>query len=160
MLRTDTPPVSTLLPAARVRVGLPGEAKEDVIAGVVALLDGEAGVEDLDRVRADVFRREAPMTTGVGKGLALPHARTPGVTTTVAAFAVTRHAVDWEADDGQPVRLVLLLVGPEEERTAHVRLLGRVSRLMSDDAFRARLLAAPSEADVLDAFREVEERLG
>ncbi len=160
MPRPDALSLSALLPATRVRVGLPGETKADVIAGVVALLDGDAAVADLDRLRADVLEREELMTTGVGKGLALPHARTRGVNTTAAAFAVTREPIVWDSDDGQPVRLVLLLVGPEDERSTHVRLLGRVSRLMSDDAVRAHLLAAESEAAVLAAFREAEERIG
>jgi mannitol/fructose-specific phosphotransferase system IIA component (Ntr-type) len=100
------------------------------------------------------------MSTGVGKGLALPHARSGGVTTTVAAFATTGGPVEYGSFDEQPVRLVLLLVGPDGERGTHVRLLSRVSRLMSDEAFRARLLAAGSEAEVLAAFSEAEDRLG
>ena len=106
------------------------------------------------------FGREALMSTGVGKGLALPHARTAAVRETVAAFAVTAEPVDYHALDGQAVRLVFLLCGPEGERGSHITLLSRVSRLMNDDAFRARLQDAPDAATVLAAFREAEERIG
>jgi PTS system fructose-specific IIA component len=160
MTRADVLSVSALLAPGRVRVGLPGATKEDVIEGVVGLLAGAPAVTDLRRVRADVFGREALMSTGVGKGLALPHARTGAVTETVAAFAVTAAPMDYGAFDGEPVRLVLLLLGPEAERGTHVRLLSRISRLMSDDAFRARLVTAPTSQAVLDAFREAEERMG
>ncbi len=159
MLRADALSVTALLAPERVRVGLPGATKEAVIEAVVALLGGSDAVSDLGRVRADVLAREALMSTGVGKGLALPHARTPAVRETVAAFAVTAGPVDYGAFDGEPVRLVLLLLGPEAERGQHVRLLSRVSRLMSDDAFRARLLADHSPDAVLATFREAEERL-
>src|SRR5690606_20750436 len=80
MLRTDALSVASLLTPERVRVGLSVESKEEAIEAVVQLLDGAPAVRDLGRVREDVFAREAVMSTGVGKGLALPHARTHAVT--------------------------------------------------------------------------------
>jgi fructose-specific phosphotransferase system IIA component len=159
MLRTDALSVAGLLTPERVRVGLDVADKDEAIEAVVALLQGARGVRDLGRVREAVLAREAVMSTGVGKGLALPHARTNAVTDTVAAFAVTRKPVDYSALDGQPVRLLFLLVGPEDERSTHVRLLSRISRLMNRDAFRARLLAAPDAAAIVTAFREGEEQI-
>jgi len=159
MVQTDTTSLTSLLKLERIRVGLAGGEKGEIIASIVALLEGTAGVDDLSRVLDDVERREALMSTGVGKGLALPHARSTGVSTTVAAFAVTAGPVEYGAFDDLPVRLVMLLVGPEAERGAHVRLLSRVSRMMSDDAFRESLLAAPDAAAVLDAFARAEAQL-
>jgi PTS system fructose-specific IIA component len=160
MVRIEASSVTSLLSPDRIRVGLAGAGKDEVLEATVRLIEGADGVSDFERVRDDVGRREALMSTGVGKGLALPHARSAGVIATVAAFATTSRPVDWGAFDDQPVRLVLLLVGPEAERGAHVRLLSRVSRMMSDDAFRARLVAAGNVDDVLDAFAEAEEQLG
>ena len=160
MPQTDARSISALLAPARVRVGLEGRTKAEVIENVVVLLDGAPGVADVGRVREDVARREALMTTGVGRGLALPHARSAGVTETVAAFAVTAGPIDYGAFDGEPVRLVLLMATPESVGGTHVRLLSRISRLMSDNAVRARLLAAADGAAVLTAFQEAEEKLG
>jgi PTS system fructose-specific IIA component len=159
MVPIETLSVSSLLSVERVRVGLSGGAKEEIIASVVGLLEGSPGVTDLALVLEDVLRREAVMSTGVGRGLALPHARTAGVTTTLAAFATMATPLDYDAFDDEPVRLVLLLVGPDAERGAHVRLLSRFSRMMSDDAFRAELLEADSPEAVVEAFTRAEERL-
>jgi PTS system fructose-specific IIA component len=160
MLRADALSVTDLLAPERVRVGLRAGSKEEVVEAVVDLLEGARAVRDLGRVRAAVRAREAVMSTGVGKGLALPHARTDAVSDTVAALAVLERPVDYASLDGQPVRLAFLLVGPEEERGTHVRLLSRISRLMNRDAFRSRLLQAPDARAVLSAFREAEEQLG
>lgn len=160
MVPTDVLSVSSLLSPERVRVGLTGGTKEEVIESLVSLLAGSPGVVDLGQVREDVLRREAVMSTGVGKGLALPHARTAGVTATLAAFATTTAPLAYDAFDDEPVRLLLLLVGPDAERGAHVRLLSRVSRMMSDDAFRSELLEAGDADAVVDAFARAEERLG
>lgn len=159
MPSTDLLSISDLLEPATVRVGLPGGDKDAVLDALVDLLDGHPAVDDLEQVRADVHARERQMSTGVGKGLGLPHARSGAVRETVAAFAVMRQGVAFDAIDAQPVRLVFLLVGPEGERSRHIRLLSRISRLMNQDDFRASLLAAETPEAALDLFREAEEAL-
>ena len=156
---TDLLSISDLLTAEVIRVGLPSGEKSAVIDALVDLLDGHPAVLDLDRVRADVHARERQMSTGVGKGLALPHARSAAVSDTVAAFATTAEPVAFDAMDGEKVRLLFLLVGPEGERGRHIRLLSRISRLMNRDAFRAALLEAESPEAVLGFFRHAEGAL-
>ena len=159
MPTTGSLSISDLLSPETVRVGMPGTEKDEVINAVVDLLDGHPAVEDLDAVRHDVFEREAQMSTGVGLGLALPHARTTAVTETVAALAITKEPVPFEAHDGEPVRLLFLLVGPEQARGRHIRLLGRVSRLMNHDPFRRQLLAATTTDEALALFRDADAEL-
>ena len=147
------PPMAPLDPtllAARVAVGLEAPDKADALRQMVALVAGAPEVADPDRLVADVAAREARMSTGVGGGLALPHARSPAVTGTVAAVATLAAPVDWDALDGAPVDLVVLLAGPEADRAAHVRLLAQVSRVLSAPGVRARLSAAP-DADAVRA---------
>jgi PTS system fructose-specific IIA component len=159
MPTTGSLSISDLLSPETVRVGMPGTEKDEVINAVVDLLDGHPAVEDLEAVRHDVFEREAQMSTGVGLGLALPHARTTAVTETVAALAITKEPVPFEAHDGEPVRLLFLLVGPEQARGRHIRLLGRVSRLMNHDPFRRQLLAATTTDEALALFRDADAEL-
>ncbi|MDX1531520.1 MAG: PTS sugar transporter subunit IIA [Rhodothermales bacterium] len=160
MSATGSLHIAELLKPEAVRIGLPGTEKAVLIDALVDLLDtyGDA-VIDLARVRADVHDREAQMSTGVGKGLALPHARSAAVRDTVAAFATTAEPVEFGAIDGSPVRLVFLLVGPEMERSRHIKLLSRVSRLMNRDAFRKGLLAARTSEEALALFRDAEAAL-
>lgn len=148
-----------LLTPATVRVGLAAATKEDLINDLVDLLEGQPAVKGLEPIRQAVFARELQMSTGVGKGLALPHAKTAAVRDTVAAFAVTAEPVDYGAIDNQPVRLAFLLVGTEEARSQHIKLLSRVSRLMNRDPFRQRLLQARTPEDVIRAFEEGEASL-
>lgn len=151
--------IAELLRPEAVRVGLPGRSKTEVIESLLALVADTPEVRNAEQVHRDVFEREAQMSTGVGKGLALPHARSAAVTGTVAAFAVTAEPVPFEAIDEQPVRLLLLLVGPEDARSRHIRLLGRISRLMNREAFRESLLAAGSPEAVIALFEEAEAGL-
>lgn len=156
MSSNDPLSIIDLLKLETVRVGIPGEDKGEVLNTVIDLLGRERKVLDLDQVRRDVFDREEQMSTGVGMGLALPHARSGAVSDTISAFATTAEGVEFGAMDGQPVRLVFLLVGPENERSRHIRLLGRISRLMNREAFRKSLLAATAPEEVLALFRDAE----
>ncbi len=151
--------IHQLLTPETVRVGLAGETKEEVINNLVDLLAGHPSVTNLEEMRAAVFEREAVMSTGVGKGLGLPHAKTPAVAENVAAFAVTQHPVPFGAIDGKPVRLLFLLVGTETAKSQHIKILSRISRLMNRDAFRERLLQAGSAEQILRIFGEGESQL-
>ena len=142
-----------------VRVGLPGATKPEVLENLVELLRGQPQVRDLEAVREAVLKRERQMSTGVGKRLALPHAKTNAVTSTVAAFAVTTYPIDFGAIVNETVRLLFLLVGTEEAKSQHIKLLSRVSRLMNRDTFRERLLAADAPEKVLSLFEEGESEL-
>lgn len=148
-----------LLSPQTISVGLPGTTKPEVLNNLIDLLQGHPLVQDLETIRTAVFEREEMMSTGVGKGLALPHAKTAAVTDTVAAFAVAREPVPFGAIDNQPVRLLFLLVGTEAAKSQHIKVLSRVSRLMNREAFRERLLKATSAEKVLTIFAESEAEL-
>ncbi len=156
---TGSNSVAQLLTPERVRVGYSGSTKEELIDGLVDLLSGVPEVRRLEVVRGDVWKREEQMSTGVGKGLALPHARTEAVSDTVGALAVTADPVDFDSIDGQPVRIVLLMVGPVAARARHVALLGRISRLVNRDDFRDALLEASDPNAVIEIIREAEKGL-
>jgi mannitol/fructose-specific phosphotransferase system IIA component (Ntr-type) len=159
MPTTQTTDVHQLLAPDRVRIGLPGTSKAEVIDALVDVLDGHTAVTNLEAVRSAIFEREEKMSTGVGKGLGLPHAKTPAAAETVAAFATTDEPVDFGAVDDVPVRLLLLLVGPEEHKSRHIKVLGRISRLVSRDSMRERLVAADTPQAIIEALQEGEAEL-
>ena len=114
--------------------------------------------EQLEAVRKAVFEREKIMSTGVGKGLAIPHAKTKAVTENHAAFALLKEPLDFDSIDGEPVRLVFLLVGPESNNSQHIKLLSRISRLMNSGSFRETILNCTSTEEILNAFQDEEEK--
>jgi PTS system fructose-specific IIA component len=159
MPATKAADVHHLLAPETIRLGLPGTDKNAVIRSLVDVLRGHEAVTDVEAVREAVFQREAKMSTGVGKSLALPHAKTPAADATLAAFATTAEPVDFGAIDGEPVRLVFLLVGPEHAKSRHIKILGRISRLVSRDEVRHALADAATPDEVIRIFREGEARL-
>ncbi|MDH7516458.1 MAG: PTS sugar transporter subunit IIA [Bacteroidota bacterium] len=148
--------VSSILNEDLVRVNLAGDTKEEVINNIIDLLAHSNKVKDLEKVRQAIFERERIMSTGVGKGFAIPHGKTDAVSDIVAAFAVTEKPIDYESLDHEPIRLLFLLVGKDSLVGAHIKLLSRISRLMNKEELRKRLLQAKSSSEILEILREEE----
>lgn len=159
MPTTQATTIHLLLRPEHIRIGLNAADKETLINHLVDLLADHPSITDLDAVREAVFEREKKMSTGVGKGLGLPHAKTAATTDTVAAFATTATPVDFDAIDSTPVRMVFLLVGPQSDKSQHIKVLGRISRLANRRDFRDDLLDARSPDDVMALFEQGETRL-
>ncbi len=130
--------------------------KSEVIEKMLSIVATQPGVIDIGRLREDVFRREQEMSTGIGKSLALPHAKSGGVSGPVIALATLRNAIDFDSIDEEPVRIVFLLATPEEMLSEHLKLLGRITRLAGRDDVRQKILLASSAAEVIELFREEE----
>jgi len=149
--------VSELLKPEFIISDLKGESKEEIINELVDLFKDDPRVEDIEKVRFAVLEREKVMSTGVGKGFAIPHGKTNAVKEIVGAFGKIKDGIDYESLDGNPVNLVFLLVGKDNLISTHIKLLSRISRLMNKDDFRHRLVEANSADEIVKLFSEEEE---
>ncbi|MBK7498877.1 MAG: PTS sugar transporter subunit IIA [Ignavibacteriales bacterium] len=141
--------VSELLKPEFVIPELKGETKEDIINELIDLFKNDPRIEDIEKVRSSVLDREKVMSTGVGKGFAIPHGKTNAVKEIVGAFGKIKEGIDYDALDGNPVHLVFLLVGKDNLISTHIKLLSRISRLMNKDDFRHRLTEANSSDEIV-----------
>jgi len=132
---------------------LKGKQKEEVINELIDLFNNDKRVNDIEKV----LEREKIMSTGVGKGFAIPHGKTDAINEIIAAFGKTGSPIEYQALDNKPVNLVFLLVGKDNLVSTHIKLLSRISRMMNKDDFREDLLKASSSEEILDLFRKEEE---
>ena len=133
--------------------------KTESINAIIDLFDGDSRVNNLQGVKTAVFDRETIMSTGVGHGFAIPHGKTDAVNEIIAAFARTSAPLEFDSLDGQPVRLIFLLVGKENLVGPHIKLLSRISRMMNQDEFRNKLLDAASSEELFNLFKEEEAKM-
>ena len=134
--------------AARDKEALVKELSQLLCRGV----DGLKGAADA--VYKALIARERLGSTGVGESVAIPHAKIPGLTNLTAAFGRSQAGIPFDAIDSQPVRLVFVLLVPENSAGAHLKALARIARLLKSPSFRDRLLSLPDAASVYDAFLE------
>lgn len=151
--------LSALLPAAQIRVPLTARTKEAAIDELLAAIAFESPSQRA-AARHAVLARESELTTGIGRGVAVPHGRTAGVARHFCAFGVSAAPLDWQAIDGVACRLVFLCVSAEHDAAAHVRVLSQVARVLNNSATRLALETARSAADVRRVFLDDEEREG
>ena len=139
-----------------VLLDLKSREKNELIAEIAMSLRPDPGVEDYEEFLGSVFAREMGSTTGIGDGVAIPHARTDSVRHFVAAMGVLPEGVDFTAVDGKPVRLVILMGIPTPEVKAYLRLLAHLSLLLKQRDFMKRVLDARSPREVLDVLVDYE----
>lgn len=142
--------IADLLAPEQIRIPLASRQKRDILYELSGLLAVRAGVPDqADEIHRAVVRREAVLSTGIGNGIALPHARSPVLPAMTMAVGTTSDPIDFDSLDGGPVRLVWMLAGPERTMGLHVRTLARISELLRVEQTRASLIAATSPEEFL-----------
>jgi len=140
----------------RVEFGLKATDKDGVIEELVDLVSRSAMVKDRDQLLNDIKERENLVTTGVGYGVAFPHAKTRSVKGIVIAFGRSDAGIEFDAMDHKPVHLFFLIAAPEDAIGAHLNVMARLSYLMKPEENRRKLLEAASPGDVLALIDAVE----
>ena len=148
--------LSELLVPAAVSPRLKATNKRDAVAELVALMEDAYGIQSQGEILDRVLRREAIMSTGIGNGVAIPHGKARAVDRMMGACAVSLQGLDFEAADGEPATLFILLVSPESLRGPHVKALANVSRLLKEESVRDSLRASESPAQFLATLRDAE----
>ncbi len=144
--------VARYLHRDRVILDLISDSREGVINELLQRLDSKGVLHDLDTVREDVFRREEEMPTGLGHGVAIPHARTESVDNLTCIVGILRKGVDFGAPDAIPARIVILTLTPVDKPAHHVQLMAMISRAL-DEKGREAVLAADTEDDVINILK-------
>jgi PTS system fructose-specific IIC component len=140
--------ISELLPRSAILLNLQSKEKSEVIRELVRPLQATGAIVDESEFVAAIARRENMESTGIGLGVAIPHARTKAVKTMVLAFGRSDAGVDFSSLDGKPSHLIFLIASPEEQKTEYIMTLARLSRLLRKDEVRVGLSNAATADDV------------
>ena len=132
--------------------------KPAVLLRLVDMLVKAGRVREGGPLVAELLKREAVMSTGIGGGIAIPHALSSEVESLTLVFGRTRQAMDFQASDALPVDLLFMIVGPKSASGGvYVKLLARVGRLLQNEAFKERLRQSQRAEDVIEAFQSEAE---
>ncbi|NIM18966.1 MAG: PTS transporter subunit EIIA [Candidatus Latescibacteria bacterium] len=150
--------LSDLFSDENIELDFPPAEKEKLLEEIIKDLDSKALIKDYDLTLQHVIEREKVMSTGIGNGVAIPHAYSDGVNQLVAGFFRTSHGVDFSAVDGKAVDLIFIILGPKENRRDHIKILAKISRLLHHEEFREGLRKAPTPKAVFDVFKRFGDR--
>lgn len=151
--------VMDLITPASVRAPLRADTKRGAIDELIDLIAEQGLVKDAAVLKEAVWAREQTRTTGIGHGLAIPHGKGSGVSKVVMAIGKPAKPLEFEALDGQPVRLIALLASPPDRTGEHIQALARVSKLMTPEDFRRQIYAANTADDIYQLLKQQDESL-
>ncbi|WHY25937.1 PTS fructose transporter subunit IIABC [Bacillus velezensis] len=142
--------ITELLTKHTIKLNIESKEKENVIDEMVTVLDKAGKLNDRQAYKEAILNRESQSSTGIGEGIAIPHAKTASVINPAIAFGRSKDGVDYESLDGQPAHLVFMIAATEGANNTHLEALSRLSTLLMREEIRKQLLEAESEDAIID----------
>lgn len=143
--------IATLLTPADILLDADFSGKRQLFEQIGLLMEQRHGLAH-DFITRGLLRREKAGSTGLGEGVAIPHARYAGLARTQALYLRPKRPMPFNAPDGLPVTDILVLLVPEPASSVHLEILAEAARMFSDGQFRERLRAATDPAEVSRLF--------
>ncbi len=148
-----------LFSAPRIKCHLEAEDKTEVFEELVDHLVAQYHVDSRDEILDAIRRREEKMSTGIKKGIAIPHAKTRFTRGVIGVLGVSDHGIDYESLDGEPVRILFLLVSSEEDAGTHLAVLKKIAVLVENAGFSRDVLSASGPEKVSRLIQKYEEMI-
>jgi mannitol/fructose-specific phosphotransferase system IIA component (Ntr-type) len=149
---------SDFIEVSAIRADLKAEDKESAIEELVEALVQSGGVKPEDKMSIvdAVMKREELGSTGIGRGVAVPHTKHPSVNRLIGTVGISRHGVDFNSLDGEKVHIFFLLVSPPDRPGDHLRALENISRQLRDDTFCRFLRQSQTVEDIKQLLDEAD----
>jgi len=126
-----------------------------VLHSLVDLLEREKQLKDKEAFYKAILERERVVSTGIGMGIAIPHAKLPGYDTFFIAIAIHRKGVAWDAIDGMAVRIIFMIGGPDDRQTEYLQILSRLTLAIKDEERRKKMLQLNTREEIINLFRGI-----
>jgi len=138
---------------------LEAKDRDGVIAELVSSLNkaGKLGGEDPERISQTIIQREEEASTGIGKGVAVPHVKYPAIENIIATVGQSSAGIDFFALDKQPVYSVILLISPADNPDKHLQAMETIFKYLQQEKFRKFLRQSQSPEQIKDLLGEVDE---
>ena len=138
-----------------IKMDLQSKDKDSVIKEMIEIMSENEIITDKQEVIDKAMEREAKGTTGVGKGVAIPHVKSNAVKRPAVAFGRSKAGIDYGSMDEKPSHLFFLITVPEESHNQHLKLLAQLSRNLVHDDFRDNLLEAKDAKEVMKILEQI-----
>jgi fructose-specific phosphotransferase system IIA component len=150
--------LSNKIKKSAILMQMHSSSKDEALEELVDLLCSAWNLKERNTILEAIIKREEKQSTGVGLGLAVPHAKTPVVDKLYVAFGRSVQGIDFDSSDGEPARIFFILISPRDVSGPHIKALAGISRLIKHEDFRAALLACGDDKDFIDLVKKAEKK--
>lgn len=130
------------------------ETRDDVLRFMSEQLAQQGKIQDSNEYYNAILEREKIVSTGIGMGVAIPHAKLTSVEDFFIAIGILSRGVQWNALDGGPVRLIFMIGGPDDKQTAYLQILSSLTMVIKDEERRKKILTLNSPGAIIQLFEE------
>ena len=148
--------ITDLLKKEGIKLDAKIGSKQEAIDTLVDLMAASGNLNDKEEYKKAVLAREELSTTGIGEGIAIPHAKTKAVRDAGLSSMVVKDGVDYDSLDGAPAHLFFMIAAPDGENNLHLEVLARLSTILMDESFRQKLINAKDKDEFLRLIDEKE----
>ncbi|SEO58500.1 PTS system D-fructose-specific IIA component (F1P-forming), Frc family (TC 4.A.2.1.4)/PTS system D-fructose-specific IIB component (F1P-forming), Frc family (TC 4.A.2.1.4)/PTS system D-fructose-specific IIC component (F1P-forming), Frc family (TC 4.A.2.1.4) [Amphibacillus marinus] len=148
--------ITELLSEQLIELDIHADSKQDLLQQMAAILDNENILSNRQNFLSALLEREAHTSTGIGDGIAIPHAKTTAVKKPAIAFARSKAGIDYQSLDGKPAHLFFMIAASEGANQEHLDTLARLSGMLMDQTFRTHLLNAKDSKEIISIINEQE----
>lgn len=139
-----------------ILLNLKAKNKDEALKELSALIGKSEKIEKKDVIYKALLERENLGSTGIGKGVAIPHAKTDAAESLTIAFGVSKEGVDFKSLDQEKVKIFFVFASPFKDSQIYLKVLARISRLIRDENFREKLLNCENAKEVLECIDKEE----
>ena len=139
-----------------ILLNLKAKNKDEALKELSALIGKSEKIEKKDVIYKALLERENLGSTGIGKGVAIPHAKTDAAESLTIAFGISKEGVDFKSLDQEKVKIFFVFASPFKDSQIYLKVLARISRLIRDENFREKLLNCGNAKDVLECIDKEE----
>jgi len=151
--------IAEFISAKEIVIGMKATDKAGSLKELLDVLKSRGLLEESEKVLSTLIEREKLGSTGIGQGIAVPHAKTDQVKNLVCALGISSRGIDFDSLDGEPVHIVFLVLAPSGATGVHLKALAKIARLLKDKVFRNSLRSAKTPEEAYQIVKEDEERL-
>lgn len=131
---------------------LNAETRDDVLKRMIDLINTEGKIVDKQPFYDAIIDREKVVSTGIGMGVAIPHAKLTGYDQFFIAIGILSKGVEWNAVDGAPVRIIFMIGGPDDKQTEYLQILSALTVIIKEEELRKKMLTLNSPQGMISLF--------
>ena len=148
--------ITELLREETIILDVQAKSKPAILKELIAQLDQAGTLNNKESFTSDILAREEQSTTGIGDGIAIPHAKSAAVKKPAIAFGRSTEGIDFESLDGKPAHIFFMIAASDGANNDHLEALSRLATFLMDDNFREKLLVASTKEELLTIVNEKE----
>lgn len=149
--------LSEIFKPENVKINLESEDKDELFEEIVNFVVDIEHFDNRDEILENLWIRERKMTTGIAPNIAIPHTNIKNLEKTVGILGISQEGIEYDSLDGQPVHVVMLLLGNANNPTEHLKVLKNIATMLNNPDFYAQLMRCKSPAEITETIIEFEE---